>query len=360
MQTTSQLLSSFAFLQMLMCSMLLIPYFFKKTTGENSNESIFLFIILMTCGALYLLPSVFVTAQYNQFIWWLSHIGGNALPGAFWLVSFTIFSEHAVLKTRHYFIASLTLIIPLASLLMQWLFSYDLTQTMTLFYVVKYGAMALELYLIGYALIIAVKYWRDDLVEQRRYIRGAVISLSAFYIIVVIVIEQLFRLQWESIAIVKPSLLLLLITTINLFLFKLRSNSLFIIDNKNNTSKNNNSTVTKKQSKELSAILDAMNKDLLYQQEGITISSFAKHLAIHEYKLRQLINGELNYRNFNDFLNFYRIKEVTEKLTQENSAQTPVLTLALESGFRSLSSFNKAFKDTHNLTPTQFRKKHLP
>jgi len=66
----------------------------------------------------------------------------------------------------------------------------------------------------------------------------------------------------------------------------------------------------------------------------------------------------LNYRNFNDFLNFYRIKEVSEKLIEADYIQTPVLTLALESGFRSLSSFNKVFKETHQITPTQYRKKY--
>ena len=84
----------------------------------------------------------------------------------------------------------------------------------------------------------------------------------------------------------------------------------------------------------------------------------AKHLGIHEYKLRNLINGELNYRNFNDFLNHYRIQEVTHNLITEEFSSTPVLTLALESGFRSLSSFNKAFKSTHGITPTEYRKKH--
>ena len=102
-----------------------------------------------------------------------------------------------------------------------------------------------------------------------------------------------------------------------------------------------------------------MENDKLYQQEGLTIAGFAQHLSIHEYKLRNLINGELNYRNFNDFLNFYRIREVTENLSQPESSNTPVLTLALESGFRSLSSFNKAFKATHGITPTEFRKKTL-
>jgi len=91
----------------------------------------------------------------------------------------------------------------------------------------------------------------------------------------------------------------------------------------------------------------------------MTIAGLAKYLCIHEYKLRNLINGELNFRNFNDFLNYYRIKEVTNFLVDPSHSTTPVLTLALDSGFRSLSSFNKAFKATHGKTPTEYRKNML-
>jgi AraC-like DNA-binding protein len=35
------------------------------------------------------------------------------------------------------------------------------------------------------------------------------------------------------------------------------------------------------------------------------------------------------------------------------------LTIALETGFRSLSSFNKAFKEAHNMTPTAYRRQQL-
>ena len=352
-QTFSHFFSSFTFMQMLMCALLLAP-------KAKKNTAVSLFMLLMLCSAAYLLPDVFSNIAASTAIWWLSHIGGNALPGAFWLVALTIFSEHSELKKRHYFIASLTLLIPITSILLQWLFSYDLTQTMVLYFIVKYGAMALELLLITHALVIAMKYWRDDLVEQRRYMRGVVISLSAFYIFVVIVIEQLLKLQWHGLDTIKSLFLFLLITIINIVLFRLKRESIFNVVINNNTPKIDINNHLTPQSKELKAIIDAMNKDLLYQQDGITIASFARHLAMHEYKLRLLINGELNYRNFNDFLNFYRIKEVSEKLIQVEFSQTPVLTLALESGFRSLSSFNKAFKDTHHMTPTQYRKKYLP
>lgn len=73
-----------------------------------------------------------------------------------------------------------------------------------------------------------------------------------------------------------------------------------------------------------------------------------------EHKLRRLINKELGYRNFNQYLNRYRIDEASKRLISE--ADLPILTIALDVGFNSLSSFNKAFKEKHQQTPTEFRR----
>ncbi|HKX56754.1 MAG TPA: helix-turn-helix domain-containing protein [Xanthomonadales bacterium] len=43
-------------------------------------------------------------------------------------------------------------------------------------------------------------------------------------------------------------------------------------------------------------------------------------------------------------------------MADPEQARIPVLTIALEAGFRSLSTFNKAFKDIHQETPSSFRK----
>lgn len=181
--------------------------------------------------------------------------------------------------------------------------------------------------------------------------RGTLIGLNACYLVMVIVVEQLFNLQWSWLDPVKYALLAMLTTTFNILLFSLKEGTLFDPPVK----RNHNIEPKKSHSPELKRVLDCMLNEKLYRQEGITISAFSRHLAIHEYKLRQIINGELNYRNFNDFLNFYRIQEVTENLAQANHKQRPVLTLALDSGFRSLSSFNKAFKNQHGITPTEYR-----
>lgn len=336
-----------ALAQMIMCSLILLPLW-------KQNQSIRLYILLMISGSGYVLGEIFSSQANDSIIQIFSFVAGNALPGVFWLVSLSVFSDHLVLKKWQYALASLTLFIPLSSRIVQLLFSFELSGYEAFHGLVKYSAMLLELSLITHALVIAAQQWRDDLVQERRYIRGGVITVSALYIFLVIIFEQVLKLQWTGLYLLQGLMAALLIIGINFFLFRLRRSSLF------QTVEEAVKPVEqiKAPSKELAIIIKAMVEEKLYQTDGITISSFAKHLAIHEYKLRQLINGELNYRNFNDFLNFYRIKEVSEKLVQTDFIQTPVLTLALESGFRSLSSFNKAFKETHNITPTQYRKKY--
>ncbi len=340
--------SNFAFAQMLLSVILLLPLW-------QRNPSVRLYILLMLSGCGYILGGILAPSDPYSLVWWVGFLGGNALPGAFWLVSLSVFGDHVVLKRGQYLLASLTLMIPLSAVLCQFIFSFNLSDYSEFNGLIKYGAMLLELVLISHALVTAAKYWRDDLVQERRYIRGGVISVSALYIFMVIFLEQLLGLDWLILNQVKAVLLAILITAINFFLFNLRPSNLF------ETVKNNPEpeTLIPASSPELARIVAAMAEDKLYQQDGITISGLARHLSIHEYKLRHLINGEMNYRNFNDFLNYYRIKEVTEFLAKVECSSTPVLTLALESGFRSLSSFNKAFKNTHGITPTEYRKKIL-
>ena len=338
----------FAISQMALCILLLAPL-------QHKNPSIRLFIILMLCGMTYCLGDLYPEKITYSFLWWSSFVGGNSLAGIFWLVSLSVFGDHSLLKRWQYGLAALTLIFPLFIISVQLTFGMNFTLFGPLKSILTNGALLLEFALILHALIVALKYWRGDLVQERRYIRGGVIALSALYLIFKIVIDQLLNVEWQAIDTFNSLLLVILVTGINFFLFQLKASSLFeTITSVREQPKRNSKLI-----KELDVITKSMIQDKLYQQDGLTISVLAKHLAIHEYKLRILINGELGYRNFNDFLNFYRISEVSEKLVNSEFSSTPVLTLALESGFRSLSSFNKAFKAMHGNTPTEYRKKHL-
>jgi AraC-like DNA-binding protein len=102
-----------------------------------------------------------------------------------------------------------------------------------------------------------------------------------------------------------------------------------------------------------------MTVERAYRQEGLTIGGLAAKLDLPEYRLRQAINEGLGYRNFNAFLNRYRINEARAALSDPSQRDVAVLTIAMDAGFQSIGPFNRAFKAETGLTPTEFRRDAL-
>jgi len=109
----------------------------------------------------------------------------------------------------------------------------------------------------------------------------------------------------------------------------------------------------------LAALRRLMDHDKAYREEGLSIGSLAAKLGIPEYALRRLINQRLGYRNFNAFLNFYRLDDVMAALADPSQEPVPILTIALDAGFQSLGPFNRAFKSQTGMTPSEFRRQQL-
>ena len=95
-----------------------------------------------------------------------------------------------------------------------------------------------------------------------------------------------------------------------------------------------------------------MTQDRLYRREGLTLADLAAHLNLGEAGLRELINQQQGFRNFNDFLHHHRLQEATERLLHEDG---PILSIALDCGYGSIGPFNRAFKQRLGMTPTEFR-----
>jgi len=102
-----------------------------------------------------------------------------------------------------------------------------------------------------------------------------------------------------------------------------------------------------------------MAVERVYRQEGLTIAVLAAKLDLSEYRLRQVINEGLGYRNFNAFLNRYRLDDAKAALADPSQRDVPVLTIAIDAGFQSIGPFNRAFKAETGLTPTEFRRDAL-
>ncbi len=109
----------------------------------------------------------------------------------------------------------------------------------------------------------------------------------------------------------------------------------------------------------LASLKNLLENEKIYRKDGLTIKMFSDALDEKEYKVRRLINQHLGFRNFNDFLNQYRVQEACEILLDEKQANLTIIEIAYYLGYQSLGPFNAAFKKLTNSTPTAYRKKHL-
>jgi len=100
--------------------------------------------------------------------------------------------------------------------------------------------------------------------------------------------------------------------------------------------------------------------DEVFRAEGLTIGSLAERLGAQEYKVRQLINAQLGFKNFNAFLHSFRVAAAERLLADPGKAHLGVAEVAYQVGYRSLGTFNRAFKEVTGRTPSEYRTARKP
>ena len=218
----------------------------------------------------------------------------------------------------------------------------------------------------AHTLYLAYQGYSVDLLEQRRRLRLTFLLIMGILLVVIVgsdFINLFSRFILEPDQNLMPdvpnylvSLYILVVTF--LFcqrIFQLSEEATTLISTgvsaKDRTSTNGNSQ-TNVDPALLEKIKKTMEGGKLYTHTGLTIVVLAENLSIQEYRLRRVINQQLKFRNFNQFLNNYRIEDASTRLRDTN---TPISTIALDVGYASLSVFNKAFKERYKVTPSEFR-----
>ena len=98
-----------------------------------------------------------------------------------------------------------------------------------------------------------------------------------------------------------------------------------------------------------------MKQEESFLNPDLTLTQLAQELSCRAKDLSQVINEGFN-RNFNDFINGYRV-EMAKRMLIENR-DLVILELAYDVGFNSKSSFNASFKKLTGLSPRDFRDRH--
>ena len=95
--------------------------------------------------------------------------------------------------------------------------------------------------------------------------------------------------------------------------------------------------------------------DKLYLEPDLSLSKLSKIVGKSTQQISSVIN-QYGRRNFNDFVNYYRIEDAKKVLAGEDSDKYTISSIAFDMGFSSLSSFNSAFKKFEGATPSAYRK----
>lgn len=207
------------------------------------------------------------------------------------------------------------------------------------------------------ALYWAVRGWRVDLDESRRFLRGLFLIVVGGLLISTNVTELYLlgepytsRLPYDQVI-----TLVMAAGYVIAALAVLRFDSRVFERLVDRASPLPDPASDPRFDRDLTALTRAFDEEKVYLTPGLSIGGLAQHLVMPEYRLRALINKQLGYRNFNALLHDYRLKDACEQLTDPARTHIPILTIALEVGYQSITPFNLAFREAMGCTPTVYR-----
>ena len=217
---------------------------------------------------------------------------------------------------------------------------------------------------VGLALWDTWRSWDGDLVEPRRRLRWALLAYVGGYGLVVLVSEVALRGQQPPawLDLVNAAMITLTLLASLVLLLQPSGRAVEALIGHPATPSDDAAAPPEPtppeadQDVQLLARLHAlMEGESIYRDPDLTVARLAARATVPEYVLRRLIHDRLGHRNFASYVNSFRLQEVASRLQDPELARRPVLTLALEAGFGSIGPFNRAFKERHGVTPTEFR-----
>ena len=104
---------------------------------------------------------------------------------------------------------------------------------------------------------------------------------------------------------------------------------------------------------DIEAVKNLMNIEKAYLNPELNLSDLAKLANMSRGQLSEVINTGFN-KNFNDFVNTYRVEAFKAMLKENKHEQLSLLGIAQDCGFNSKATFNRVFKKLTNHSPTEY------
>jgi AraC-like DNA-binding protein len=300
------------------------------------------FVAILVAGSFFLIQPLLPDPWHS-----IASSISTMVPALFWLLCRLAFSYRPKILSFMGCIALYTFVAPSLARI----FGVSSTHLEEWAYVAWVLPTYCEYLVILMGLWTVIAHWSDDLVESSRTLRGAVlISVGLSVICVVVPMNTGIVGMWL------PYLSISIVAFVSAyFLLVGKTGVLFGVEQpiqSDAPAPIDLPAMDPELQANAKRLSDLMNSGF-YRTEHLTLKALAEKLALPEYKTRALINQTLGYRNFNDYINQLRIHEACERLS--NEPETPILNISLDVGYRTLSSFNRAFKDIKDTTPTAYR-----
>ena len=103
-------------------------------------------------------------------------------------------------------------------------------------------------------------------------------------------------------------------------------------------------------------LLALMEGEKPWKDAELTLADLALRLDSTPHRLSEVLNGQLR-QTFYDFVNGYRVREVQRRISSGDGRAFTMLSLALDAGFASKSTFNQSFKNRTGQTPSAYRRR---
>lgn len=298
---------------------------------------------LLVGAVAYLINS---SSVFRQFVPYLQWFDLASLFTPFWL---WLFARHLFERPAPAWLTMATA----ATMTLSWAASNFAEWTRPVgFYVIHFIGLALVADLVRVALADRT----DDLIEKRRLIRLwfpiLVAAQSGGILSVEIAMGDAIRSpELQAVNAV-------LILALNLFagLVLLRTDPELLVETEGVSVRSDRSNALSPTERVLKEQLEGAMASHYYRTPGLTIAGLAQHLETPEHRLRALINRGLGHRNFSAFLNSHRIAEARAILADKSKVDLPVLTIAMDLGYNSLATFNRAFRAETGTTPSDYRR----
>lgn len=212
---------------------------------------------------------------------------------------------------------------------------------------------------LGAALVLhaawrAMRDLRDDLVERRRRARPvfafALLGLLGFDLAV----DLLLGYGWRPVGFLLLQNGVILALAAGLGLWLLRADE-HVIAVAGPAPRPSAAPADDPERAVLAKLEAVMAGERPYLDPELTFARFADRVGVPEPLLRRVINHRLGHAHFRNFLNAYRIEEAKRRLRDPAASRDKMIAIAFESGFSSLASFNRAFRQAVGQAPSEYR-----